>query len=362
MPETRATILTGQGRGAVAVVRVWGRDAVNLVDQSFRPGSGRPLAKSRPGSLRVGRIGAGLGDEVVVVTTTDTPPQVEIQCHGGCAATQLVLDDLVRQGVMVATPEEWVGRNTTKYAAQAWHDLAKAPTLRSAQILLDQAKGALDQAFEMISSLEDISRLIESSKVGLRLLEGWRIVLAGRPNVGKSRLLNALAGYNRAIVHSSPGTTRDIVTLRTAFDGWPVEIADTAGLRETYDAIEAEGVNKARVWQADADLVLLLLDLSQDLTDDDRKLMQEYRSSLRVATKSDLPARWSALDLNAVPLSAERGYGLDALIAKCVYMIAPDMPTHGGAVIFRSEQIDDLNVIRSRYQHEVTIRTDLELG
>ena len=112
--------------------------------------------------------------------------------------------------------------------------------------------------------------------VGLRLIAGWRVVLAGRPNVGKSRLLNALTGYDRAIVDATPGTTRDVVTARTALDGWPVELADTAGLRPSDDPIEASGVALARARQGEADLVLVVLDRSEPLTDIDRAIVAEH--------------------------------------------------------------------------------------
>ena len=151
--------------------------------------------------------------------------------------------------------------------------------------------------------------------VGLRLIAGWRVVLAGRPNVGKSRLLNALAGYDRAIVDATPGTTRDVVTARTAFEGWPVELADTAGLRPSDDPIEASGVVLARARQGEADLVLVVLDRSEPLTDIDRAIVSEHARGLVVANKCDLPAAWSPGDLDAVAVSAERGDGIEELVA-----------------------------------------------
>ncbi len=102
-------------------------------------------------------------------------------------------------------------------------------------------------------------------------------MVAGRPNVGKSRLLNALAGYERAIVDPTPGTTRDVVTVRTALDGWPVELADTAGLRDSDDAIESAGIALARARQADADLTLLVLDRSEPLTETDLALRADVQ-------------------------------------------------------------------------------------
>src|SRR5262249_49537761 len=132
-------------------------------------------------------------------------------------------------------------------AQDALIDLASAPTLRSAEILLDQANGALRLEIDRIrremehsaeTPLAALDALLRRGEIGVKLTTGWRIAIAGRPNVGKSRLFNALAGFERAIVDPAPGVTRDVVTYRTAFGGWPVELADTAGLRETEDAIE----------------------------------------------------------------------------------------------------------------------------
>jgi tRNA modification GTPase len=170
--------------------------------------------------------------------------------------------------------------------------------------LLDQANGALDHELQLIHASMDMARLddlIARGRVGTRLLEGWRVVLAGRPNVGKSRLLNALVGFDRAIVDPTPGTTRDIVTSTTAFDGWPVELGDTAGLRAARDAIEAEGVERALASQRAADLILLVLDRSEPLTDQDRSLIAEYPAALIVANKVDLPSAWDGRDVQFFP-------------------------------------------------------------
>ena len=129
-------------------------------------------------------------------------------------------------------------------------------------------------------------------QVGVRLTTGWRVVIAGRPNVGKSRLLNALAGYQRAIVDPTPGTTRDLVTALTAFDGWPVELVDTAGVRETDDAIERSGIDRTLRQTETADLVLKVLDRSEPLQVDDRTLMSGPGPALLVAGKADLPPAW----------------------------------------------------------------------
>ena len=136
------------------------------------------------------------------------------------------------------------------------------------------------------------------------------MVIAGRPNVGKSRLLNALAGYQRAIVDPTPGTTRDLVTALTAFDGWPVELVDTAGVRETDNAIERSGIDRTLRQTETADLVLKVLDRSEPLQVDDRTLMSGSGPALLLASKADLPPAWELCEAAAaasiLAVSAER--------------------------------------------------------
>jgi len=354
--RARACILTPEGRGAIAVVRVWGPGALAVADSAFRPARGGGLAGSPPGRLRLGRMGAGLGDEVVAVVIGGGSPEVEVQCHGGPAPIALVLAALVAAGAESCPPEAWTtDAATSRLAAGAMLDLAQVPTIRTAEILLDQAGGTLDREVRglLLAAREDpgramaaIDSLIRRSTVGLRLLDGWRVVLAGRPNVGKSRLLNALAGYERAIVDPTPGTTRDVVTARTAVDGWPVELADTAGLRVAADPIEATGVALARDRQSAADLVLLVLDRSEPLTAADRGLIAAFPAALRLANKADLPVAWDAAEIGAMAVSAGRGDGIEGLIAAIARRLVPESPPPGAGVPFRIAQV--LRLTRAR--------------
>ncbi len=358
------TILTPAGRGAIGVVRVWGKGAVEVADAAFRPARGVGLARTLPGRLRLGRLGRGLGDEVVaVVLPVGEHPAVEIQCHGGSAALELVVEALQAAGAALAEPAAWAEHEAaSRIQAEALIDLANAPTLRTAEILLEQAQGALDR--ELARVIEEIRKesttatkhldcLIERGRVGLRLITGWRVVIAGRPNVGKSRLLNALAGYQRAIVHSAPGTTRDVVTVRIALEGWPMELADTAGVRTTDDPIEQSGIDRALRQAETADLVLKVLDRSEPLRDDDHALIkQRVASSLLVASKADLPPAWEPSDqaLTGAPVvivSAEQGQGLDLLIAAIVAALIPLPPEPGAGVPFRPAQLVRLQRARN---------------
>jgi tRNA modification GTPase len=353
--------ITPRGRGAIAVVEVWGSEAAEVVDRVFRPRFGPLLAGAEPGRLRLGHIGHDPGDEVVAVKRPGPTPVVEIQCHGGSAAVAAVVECLVEAGASrgrsrTTTP---VG-SSDPLAVQALEDLSRAPTLCAAEILLDQAGGALRRAIiglcraiegRPTTALSRLETLIARAKVGLRLLTGWRVSIAGRPNAGKSRLFNALAGFPRAIVDPTPGVTRDVVTFRMALAGWPVEIADTAGLRETADGVECLGILKAIRERQHADLVLLALDLSEPLLPADRDLIASMPGALLVANKSDLPPAWGVQSesLHSFPIvtvSAERGDGIPALIEAIVNRLVPEPPGPGDAVPFRAVQVDQLKEAR----------------
>lgn len=340
------------------MVRVWGPGALAVADAVFRPARGDRLSATPVNRPRFGRAGDGLGDEVVAVVTDDTPAEVEIHTHGGPAPLSLVVNALVTAGAERREPEDWLrARAPSSISAEARIDLPRASTLRAAEVLLDQIHGALDRDFAEIERLvatdpasarHHIEALRARSAVGLRLLHGWTVALAGRPNVGKSSLLNALAGYDRAIVDPGPGTTRDVVAVRTAFDGWPVELLDTAGLRESDDPIEAAGIDLARGRQARADLVILVLDRSEPLTPADHDLLMHWPSALVVASKVDLPAAWLPDRDTMLGVSASTGEGLPALAEVVARRLVLEPPAPGVGVPFRAEHLARLDGLERR--------------
>ncbi|HJT36024.1 MAG TPA: GTPase [Pirellulales bacterium] len=378
--STVAVVLTPPGRGAVATVLVAGAAASELVGRFFQPANGRSLTDFPPGRIVFGRWGQAPGEELVVCRRAEN--EIEIHCHGGQAAVQAIVDALASAGCQ---PERWTDWHRRQAAspiqADALEDLARATTLRTAAVLLDQYHGALDgeineivkllsrgvgwdelasptvtvepslrdgggtrklvPPYILLTARERIELLLRRTSLGRHLVKPFQAVLAGRPNVGKSSLINTLVGYQRSIVHDLPGTTRDVVTAGTAFDGWPVELADTAGLRNSDDPLEAAGIGLAEQRLAAADLRILVFDASRPWTDADQGLAERWPEAIVVHSKFDL-ARASDRPAG-VATSAVTGQGIDELARLIASRLAPGPPPAGSAVPFRAWQVEALS-------------------
>ncbi len=358
-PPTRVVHLTPPGRAAVAVVLVAGPAAVRIVDKCLQRTAGRRFVDLPLNEIILGRWGGPDGEEVIACRRSQDT--VEIHCHGGLAAVRAVIALLGQLGCESLSWQHWLGETASDpIRAAAQVALAEAPTARTAAVLVDQFHGALAEAIrnalravvaaDWPSAAATLEAVLLRRGVGLHLTRPWRVVLAGRPNVGKSSLMNALVGYQRAIVCDLPGTTRDVVTAITAMDGWPVELADTAGLRESQDSVESEGVAKATAVAANADLVLLLED-SLDGTASD---LQIATPLIRVLNKIDLlPVmpestghRWE------VCISAITGAGIADLVAAIGRALVPSPPAGGEAVPFTVEQIVQLELAQSAIKRQ----------
>jgi tRNA modification GTPase len=323
-----------------------------VVRALFRPHSrsGAALPESPElGRYWLGRLGDTLSDEVVLAVTRVAPmPWLEVHCHGGRQVIGLVVETLEAGGLRSCTWQE-LERATADDPLQALAavTLAEARTARTAAILLDQHQGALGRALDAISAALDrddralAGRLLEElarwAALGRHLTAPWRVTVAGPPNVGKSSLVNALAGYQRSVVDPTPGTTRDVVTTLLAIDGWPVELSDTAGLRDAAGDLESQGIRQARTALASADLCLWVLDASAPPV-----WPPSPAETVRlVVNKVDLPAAWD-LDqaAGAVQVSARTGAGLTGLCRSLGCWLVPDAPTPGAAAPFNASLCD----------------------
>jgi tRNA modification GTPase len=343
---TYVACLTPAGSAAIGTVGLAGPNAWNLVEPRFRGRGGFKPVLGEPSRYWLGRLGEDVTDDVVLtVDASNDRQRVEIHCHGGNAVVRWMLDLFRNRGAVEIGWEEWLQRTLpSQWQAEAAIALAHAPTLRTAGILLDQFHGALEREMAAIHSAiatgdfanakAKLETLISRVPLGRHLTQPWRVVVAGAPNAGKSTLINALLGYQRAITSPIPGTTRDVVTALTAFDAWPVELVDTAGLRDDAAGLEALGIERANEALANANLCLWVVDRTQEPP----VLAPESLDCpmMVVCNKSDLADRWRPWSYYGVTMSvsALTGQGVGELAAVIGQRLVPEAPPAGAAVPF----------------------------
>lgn len=340
--DTIAAISTAPGEGAIGIVRISGEDALTIADKIYKSGS-KMLSEQATHTIHYGHIvdpaSAETMDEVMVSVlrapkTFTREDVVEINCHGGIVAVNRVLQLVLRQGARLAEPGEFTKRaflngRIDLSQAEAVMDLIRAKTDRSMQLAMKQLDGDLsrlirnlrqeilntlaqvevnidypeyDDVEEMTLKLlnektqevlQGIRALLQTASQGKILREGLKTAIIGRPNVGKSSLLNVLLREEKAIVTDIAGTTRDTIEEFVNVRGVPLQLIDTAGIRETDDIVEQIGVERSRKALSEADFVLLLLNQSEVLTEEDRQLLQQTRQFKRIIllNKTDLEAK-----------------------------------------------------------------------
>lgn len=367
--ETIAAIATGLQRAALGIIRLSGDGAAETADKCFRPYRGGALSGRRPGLLVLGELldtdGCVLDQALAVrnraphsFTGEDT---VEFQCHGSPAVLTAAMRMLFGLGVRQAGPGEFSRRaflngRLDLTQAEAIADLVDAETAMAAKQAAAQLGGAVsaktDAVYESLLGLEakvqaavdypdegveetELEELYEGLKAGETVLsgllagfhrgqlikEGIRCALIGKPNVGKSSLLNLLLGYDRAIVTDIAGTTRDTLEEKLTVGGLLLRLTDTAGLRSTEDRAEAEGVHRAEAEAKRASLVLAVFDGSAELTEEDDATLRAAESgekAVALLNKADLPRRLDPSALGerfaaVIPISAKTGEGLPEL-------------------------------------------------
>lgn len=345
----RATILTPPGRGALAVVGLAGPGACDLADRLFQARTGVPLAARADRSIAVGTwhaLPGSAGEELLVVR--HAVDRLEIHCHGGAAAAEAVLGSLEAGGAIRQAWPDWLAAGgADPITIEILQALAVAAGPRAARMLGRQLSGALAAELIRIGGLSTadrgpaVARLLRAARVGLRLTDPWRVVVAGAVNAGKSSLVNALAGHARCIVSPEPGTTRDLVTTRLVLGGWEVDLVDTAGGRDDLaeaSPTERAGITRAAGAAATADLVLRVVPAGSPPPEPGPR-------EIVVITKADLVAVAAAAP-TAVVTSAVTGQGISALEARIVAALVPEDAAEpgllDGPVPFTPRQVREL--------------------
>lgn len=335
--DTIAAISTPTGEGAIAIVRLSGDDAVAKANELFR---GKDLTAVDSHTMHYGKLIDPETDEIAeeVMASVMRAPKtftrediVEINCHGGLVSVNRVLEIVLAQGARLAEPGEFTKRaflngRIDLSQAEAVMDLIRAKTDRAMNVALKQMDGRLskliqelrqklletlahvevnidypeyDDVEEMTNDVmeektaevrDEIAQLLQTAKQGKILREGLATAIIGRPNVGKSSLMNTLVHENKAIVTEIPGTTRDVIEEYVNVRGVPLRLVDTAGIRETEDIVERIGVERSRQVLTEADLILLVLNYGDELTEEDVKLFEAARdmNMIVLLNKTDL--------------------------------------------------------------------------
>ena len=343
-------LLTHSGRGAVAVVGLVGEiDAVVAMnDQLFEPvgsHSFKALIDQTHQAIFYGRWKSTAEDLVVVKTEQG----LEIHCHGGDAASAAIIDDLKHAGCELKSKQQWRLHNGNQWRAETEAAICTASTIRTANLLLQisQNQSAVlskistqIKARNLPPAIATIKHALFWADFGLSLTQPRSLVFCGHPNVGKSSLVNAIAGFQRAIVNSQAGTTRDVLSQSTAIDGWPVDLKDTAGLRTSQDRIEALGIVKAKEEIAKSQIRCLVLscedfqgskEIENQAIAEHQRLLQTIDPHLVVFNKSDLAPNFklpTKLDFTGptVVVSASQKEGLNLLVDSIAKLLVPNLP------------------------------------
>ncbi|SFL83550.1 tRNA uridine-5-carboxymethylaminomethyl(34) synthesis GTPase MnmE [Pelosinus propionicus] len=412
--DTISTIATAPGEGAIGIIRISGSLAIKIAETLFRGIKGKNIEQIASQQVAYGHIidpnNGQVVDEVLLLimygpksyTREDV---VEIHCHGGPVPIKKILALTLEYGARLSEPGEFTKRaflngRLDLSQAEAVMDIIRAKTDASLRMAVGHLSGALSdqirkmryEILRMIANLEatidfpeedievlaaqdvraavdlllvDINHLLSTKETGRILREGLETVILGKPNVGKSSLLNALLKEKRAIVTDIPGTTRDIIEEFVNISGVPLKVVDTAGIRETSDIIEQMGVEKAKEFVVTADLILLLLDASLPLSSEDREVLKMLsgKKAIILVNKTDLPVLLNLdevytyiADTKVLKISVMEGIGLAELEQMIVNMVYDGgVAQKEGAFITNLRQANLLE--QARHHLEATIAT-----
>lgn len=396
MEDTIAAIATPPGEGGIGIIRISGENAQNVLTKIFVPAnpSGIENRKMSYGTI-VDPSSGQVIDEVLSVymkgpKTYTVEDVVEINCHGGMVPLRRTLELVLKYGARMAEPGEFTKRaflngRLDLSQAEAVIDVIKAKTDKTFDVAMNQLEGNFSKKIkeirkklvdilvnitvnidypdedieeitydtlekDLISVNDDIRKLLTSADTGRIIQEGLNVAIIGKPNVGKSSLMNSLLNEARAIVTEIPGTTRDTIEEHLSIKGIPVRLTDTAGIRETDDMIEQIGIEKSKESFNQADLVIFIIDSSRELGQEDREIVEliDQKKAIVVLNKVDLEPVVSREEIekmlpeaSLIETSMERQQGIDLLEEKIVEMV------YGGKV----SQSDRIMVTNVRHKN-----------
>lgn len=389
--DTIAAVSTPLGEGGIGIVRLSGSDAIPISDGLFRSPRGLSLADAASHTIHYGTIQwQGRTIDEVLVSVMRSPNTytrediVEINCHGGIVATRAVLDAVLASGVRMAERGEFTKRaymhgRISLDQAKAVLDIVRARTELGLEAAVDRLGGRFTQALSdlrqdlahILADLEveidypdldvdieaiaprleacrsRVQDMLSRSESGRLIREGLTVAIVGRPNVGKSTLLNALLSEERAIVTPIPGTTRDTIEETASLGGIPVRWIDTAGLRDADHPVEAEGVRRTMGAIDRADLLLLLVDASEPKSGEDDAVLRLDAGvpSLLVMNKADLPSVWEASPIGSwtstIHVSAKNGEGVEPLRQEILnILVTGNLPTRNSVLLLDTWERD----------------------
>lgn len=397
--DTIAAIATAPGEGGIGIIRISGPKSLEVAEEIFFSMSGKKISEYPARTLIFGNIKDGDKkiDEVLVAymkgpNSYTAEDVIEINCHGGFISVKRILELVLSKDVRLAEAGEFTKRaflngRIDLSQAEAVIDVINAKTDKAHEVAENQLDGSLsnrirefrEKVTELLAQVEvaidypeediefiayttleektrelnkDIKKLYETSESGKIFREGLKTVIVGKPNVGKSSLLNSILGENRAIVTDIPGTTRDVIEEFVNIKGIPLKIVDTAGIRETDDVVEKIGVEKSMASFDTADLIIMVVDSSSELSEEDREILEKVqgKETILLLNKTDLPqvideeeVKKYVNEENIIKISALHNEGIEDVHDKIEAMVYKgDIKSSSNVIITNSRHKDAL--------------------